>query len=166
MLVNLMAIVGAFVQPEPLDPDLACIVDRIAPVTRRALIEEVRSGGRGEVHNAFDQAASACARQRGWQEELRTALLRLAGSLVLAEESAAMLEREGISAERIDRWYQSQTPDFRARGEISPADGGRLVQQLIAEGIAVDALTRNGETIGLYVGALALIESTAAGRRD
>ncbi len=161
MFMNLIGLAAALLQPEPLDPDLACIVDRITPAQRGAIVQEADSGRAGPIRDALNQAAATCGRQRSWPPAFQNTVLRLAGSLILAEEAAAMLERQGIDPERIQRWYDSQTADFRARGEISPADGERLVQQLTAEGTAPLTVERNANLIGVLVGALAVIGSTA-----
>ena len=161
MLIAVAALL-AVAQTEPLDPDLACIVDRIPASARAAVIGEATSGTGGPVRQAFRDATAACARERAWNDEYSADAGRIAMAVVLGEEAEAVLRRNGIAPELVHDWFERQ-PDADRRGEPSEAMGVALIDHLASQGIAMDQLLANAPTIGVMLGALNMIERIGAG---
>ena len=152
----------AVAQPEPVEADLSCIVDRISPATRAAAIGEAISGTSGPVRQAFRDATTACARERSWSDEFSTGVGRIAVALVLGEEAETVLSQNGIEPQLVHDWFERQ-PDSVKRSEPTEETGTALVLHLESQGIAMDRLQANAPTIGIMLGALMMIERIGAG---
>ena len=161
MIIAIAALLAS-VQAEPLDPDLACIINRVPASTRAATIDEAVSGTGGAVRDAFRNAADACALQRSWSAEFAAGAGRIAMAVVLGEEAEAILRQNGISPNLVHDWFSAQPPEVQ-RGEPSEEVGTRLVEHLHAQGIPLERLSAHGQTIGLMLGALNMIERIGAG---
>ena len=161
-----MLIAAAFAllaaQAEPLDPDLACIVDRVPASARAATVGEATSGTGGPARQAFRDATGACARERSWTDDYAAGAGRIAMALVLGEEAEAILLRNGISPDLVHNWFEAQTPEVQ-RSEPSEEVGTGLIQHLQAQGVPLDRLNANATTLGLMLGALNMIERIGAG---
>jgi hypothetical protein len=163
MFLVLVAALLGLAQAEPLDPDLVCIVDRIPASARAALLGEAATGEGGAVRQAFRDATDACAGERGWTPQFASGAGRIAAALVLGEESAALLEREGISPDLIHDWFEAQPAAIRQNAENSQDPGMLLVGHLQTGGVPPERLEANAATIGLMLGALHMIERIGAG---
>ena len=161
MLIAAVALFAA-AQAEPLDPDLACIVDRIPAATRAATIAEAMSGTGGQVRDAFRQATEACARDRAWAADYAAAAGRIAMALVLGEEAEAVLRQNEIPPDLIHNWFAAQSADVR-QSEPSDEIGAALIEHLQAQGIPLARLEAQGTIIGIMLGALNMIERIGAG---
>ena len=162
MLIAAAFALLAAAQAEPLDPDLACIVDRVPASARAATISEATSGTGGSARQAFRDATAACARERSWTDEYAAGAGRIAMALVLGEEAEAILVRNGISPDLVHDWYEAQIPEVR-RSEPSEEVGTRLIEHLQARGVPLERLNANATTIGVMLGALNMIERIGAG---
>ena len=60
MLATLVAAFLSTAAPEPLDPDLACIVDRVPAAARAVILTETASEADGPAQAALIDAATAC----------------------------------------------------------------------------------------------------------
>ena len=152
----------AAAQPEPVDSDLSCVVDRIPAETRAAIIGEAISGTGGPVRQAFLDATAACARERSWNDAFSTGVGRIAMALVLGQEAETVLSQNGIEPQFVHDWFERQ-PDTIQRSEPSEETGTALILHLESQGIAMDRLQANAPTIGIMLGALNMIERIGAG---
>ncbi|MFN3726913.1 MAG: hypothetical protein ACK4SZ_11485 [Allosphingosinicella sp.] len=161
MIIAVAALLAA-AQAEPLDPDLACVIDRVPESARATVVEEALSGGGGSARAAFRSATDACARERSWNAEFASGLGRIAMAVVLGEEAEVILRRNGISPDLIHDWFNAQSVAVQ-QGEPSEEVGGRLIEHLQAQGIPLERLSAHAQTIGILLGALNMIERIGAG---
>ncbi|MGZ8281819.1 MAG: hypothetical protein ACXWUN_02560 [Allosphingosinicella sp.] len=163
MLIAMVAALVATGQAEPLDPDLACIVDRIPASTRTHVLDEVATGTGGNARQVFQDAAEACADARNWTPELTRTAGRLSAALVVTEESAILLQRNGLSPELVHDWFYAQPAAIQQNVAEGQDPAVLLVEHLLAGGVSQAQLESNAGTIGLMLGAMQLIERIGAG---
>jgi hypothetical protein len=163
MFLYLVAASLGTAQAEPLDPNLACIVDRIPMSARAAVLDEAATGEGSAVRQAFRDATDACGRERNWTPQLASGAGRIAAGLVVGEEAAGLLERNGISPDLIHDWFEAQPASIQQNAENSQDPAALLVGHLQAGGVSPERVEANARTIGLLLGALQMIARIGAG---
>jgi hypothetical protein len=163
MSVVMAAILLGAAQAEPPNPNIACIVERIPDSVRASALNEAVTGQGGAVQEAFRQATDACARERSWSQYFASGMGRIAAALVIAEEAAARLQREGILPDLIHDWFDAQPAAIQQNADAGQDASALLVSQLQADGVAPARLDANASTIGLMLGALQMLERIGAG---
>ena len=163
MFVTLAAVLLSTAAPEPLDPDLACIVDRMPATARAVILAEAASNVDGPAQTALIEAAIACGTERNWTPEHASNAAMIATGLILGEEATLYLDQAGISVGLIDSWFDAQPRDIQTMGQMNELVGEQVVRHLVGEGVPLANVEANAMQIGLYVGSRMMIERIAAG---
>ena len=163
MFVTFAAVLLSTAAPEPLDPDLACIVDRVPASARAMMLAETASEVDGPAQAALIEAATACGTERGWAPEHAGNAAMIATGVILGEEATLYLDKAGIPVGPIDAWFDAQPRDVQTMGQMDQAVGERVVRHLVDEGLSLASVEANAMQIGIYVGARMMIERIAAG---
>jgi hypothetical protein len=90
MFVTLAAALLSTAAPEPLDPDLACIVDRVPATARSVILAETASNVDGSAQAALIEAAITCGTERNWTAEHASNAAMIATGLILGEEATSI----------------------------------------------------------------------------
>lgn len=151
MFFTIAALVAA--QAGALDPDVACVVDRIHPSARAAVLAEAGSGQNGPVRQAFIDAGAACAQERSWSPDFAANVGMRAAGLVVREEATAALSRQGIGVAPIDRWIDALPPAQRNMDNLPETSMDQLFEMIVASGVERQTVEFQAATIGLYIGA-------------
>jgi len=163
MLATLVAAFLSTAAPEPLDPDLACIVDRVPAAARAVILTETASEADGPAQAALIDAATACQAERDWTAEYAANAVMIATALILGEEASKHLDSAGISVELIDTWFDRQPREIQTMGHMDDVVGEQVVRHLVGEGVALAHVEANAMQIGIYVGARMILARSADG---
>src|SRR4029453_19073411 len=151
MFVTLAAVLLSTAAPEPLDPDLACIVDRVPATARAVILAETASNVDGPAQAALVEVPTACGDERDWTPEHAANVAMIATGVILGEEATLYLDKAGIPVEPIDAWFDAQPQDIQTRGQMDQAVGERVVRHLVDQGLSLADVEANAMQIGIYV---------------
>jgi hypothetical protein len=156
MFIVAFAVLLSVAQAEPLNANLACIVDRIPPSVRESALAEAATGEGASVRQAFDDAAEACARERSWSSEFASDAGRIAAAFVIGEEAEAALRDNGIAPDLVHDWFDAQPASVQQN--IGDEDSAALlIAHLQTRGTSIERLEANATTLGLMLGVLQMI---------
>ncbi|HZG45797.1 MAG TPA: hypothetical protein VEZ41_05960 [Allosphingosinicella sp.] len=160
MILILIAAAGAAVQASPqFQAGVACIVPRISSERRADIVREVGAGGEGGAgESAVEQAALACASERGWSDADSGRFGSAAVASIIEADATARLAAGGLDAKLIRSWYFAQPKDTRVDISQSDTTGEQLAEALMTQGVSPEVVEANAEGIGLLISALAVTE--------
>ena len=156
-----MLIAAALLAAVQIDaPDLQCILDRMPPATRSALLDEAvdEEAGSQPAGAALTAAVDACRQQRGWDGNMAASLGVLAHSFITGEQSRDRLQRGGLNPQLISGWFDAQTLAARTDLQITDATMERLFSHLRGAGVTEAMIEAQVESIGAFYASLVLIE--------
>ena len=163
MFLTLAAVLLSTAEPEPLDPDLACIVDRVPASARAVILTETASAVDGQAQAALIEASTTCQRERNWTVEHTVNAGMIATAFILGEEAGSHLDKAGIPVGLVDAWFDAQTREVQTMGQMDEIVGEQVVRHLVGEGVTLPSVEANAMQIGLYVGARMMFARIAAG---
>lgn len=163
MFLAIAAVLISAAEPQPLDPDLACIVDRVPASARAVILTETASEADGPAQAALIEAATACQSERNWTTEQTVNVGMIATAFILGEEAGNHLDKAGIPVGLINAWFDTQPREVQTMGQMDDAVGEQVVHHLVGEGVSLPSIEANATQIGFYVGARMMIERIAAG---
>ena len=141
-------------------PDLsngvACVIDQTAQEDAASIGAEVLAGRDIANSGAFDRLTAAirtCNERLGWNDALGLRVSTVSVSEMSRSGALERLAAAGIDADALDRWFDSQSEDFRLRAFFDMADdeAAGALETLVPDTLAMDVFERNSELVGGYL---------------
>jgi len=140
--------------------DGACLVNRLAPADRPAIVADTLAGNSQGTVARLDRPMEACSAGQDWAGARRAAAAAFAIGLVVSGEMRGRLAAHGIDPGAIDRWFARQSDEFRTTAftTMSGADLEAAFATMVGHEVTAAAMESEGANIGSYVSALVIME--------
>ena len=157
MLVSLFAAALAFTSPAPEAPDgISCILDQTSPQDQSLVGNGILAGtdlANGEIADRIGLYVAGCVQRHGWDEARALQLSILSVNAMARNVALQRLDGAGIEVAALDRWFDSQTEDFRTRAflEMTDEEATPVLETLEATSIPLALLEQHAELVGGYL---------------
>ena len=144
--------------------DATCLVGRLTPADVEAIVGRTMAGNSNETVSRLAGPMEACS-GGNWTPDRRANAAAYVIGLVTRRTLGERLGANGVEVAALDRWFARQSDAFRTTAfvSMSEADLEAAFATMVGHEVTADAMERNGESIGGYVGALVIMERIGRG---
>lgn len=154
---HMIAAFAVTMQPVSADAGLECARQAVSPAEREAMADALANREGSPFQDEVGLRLRACGERAGYDAETGRAFMVMAFTTLAGDALRGRLATRNIDPDIVDAWYAGQ--DEATRIEYpDEAAGERMVLDLAAAGVPMEALEEHAEMLGNYLATLIIPE--------
>ena len=149
----------------PVD-DAGCIVSRLSDADITTIVDESITGASDRTMEVLLPQLQACSQgQGGWAPRRGADAAAYTIGVVVKDRLGHRLADHGVDVAALDRWYRSQSVEFRTTifAGMTDAERESAFAAMVGREVSAGQMERDGANIGGYVSALMVMERIERG---